>query len=170
MHSQRDQVEKFPMLSGPICHSLPEIPLSVVLALSAGLTMVFFLTYFETIVSWLAYISVLVLLFALAFPLWYIPLISTFHSKIIKSNSFWVSWILLLFKITTASIRDTPRINLHLRHALETKCPPEWLFITLCVCELKLTALCVSFFCCSSPYLSIIWRGNKLSYCSAVIF
>lgn len=51
MHSQRDQVEKLPMLSGPICHSLPEIPLSVVLALSAGLTMVFFLTYFEMIVS-----------------------------------------------------------------------------------------------------------------------
>lgn len=44
----------------------------------------FFRTYFEMIISWLAYIFVLMLLFALVFPLWYIPLISTFHSKIIK--------------------------------------------------------------------------------------
>lgn len=123
MHNQRDQVEKLPMFSGPICHSLPEIPLSVALALSAGLMMVFFLTYFEMIVSWLSYIFVLMLLFALVFPLGYIPLLSTFYSKSIKNNSSWVSWILLLFKITTASICDTPRINLHLRHALETVSP-----------------------------------------------
>lgn len=168
MHNQRDQVEKLPMFSGAICHSLTEMPLSVALALSAGLMMVFFLTYFEMIVFWLAYIFVLMLLFALVFPLWYIPLISTFYSMIIKNNSSWISWILLLFKITTASICDTPRINLHLRHALETVSP--WVAIYHFVCVNLNLLLYIVHFCCSFPYLSIIWRGNKLSYSSTVFF